>query len=64
MYEHGVAGTTTEDILQAAGVSNSQLYHYFADKAELTRAVIAYQIVDFRRQRQGGGCPMGSPPAS
>jgi AcrR family transcriptional regulator len=46
MYEHGVAGTTTEDILQAAGVSNSQLYHYFADKAELTRAVIAYQIVD------------------
>jgi AcrR family transcriptional regulator len=61
MYEHGVAGTTTEDILQAAGVSNSQLYHYFADKAELTRAVIAYQIVDFRRQRQGGGCPMGSP---
>jgi TetR/AcrR family transcriptional repressor of nem operon len=44
MYEHGVANTSTEEILNAAQVSNSQLYHYFEDKDDLTRAVIAYQI--------------------
>jgi TetR/AcrR family transcriptional repressor of nem operon len=44
MYERGVAGTATEDVLRAAAVSNSQLYHYFADKGDLTRAVIAHQV--------------------
>jgi AcrR family transcriptional regulator len=44
MYERGVTATTTEDVRRAAGVSNSQLYHYFADKDDLTRAVIAYQV--------------------
>lgn len=44
MYERGVAGTSTEDIRDAAGVSNSQLYHYFAGKDDLTHAVIAYQV--------------------
>lgn len=44
MHERGVAATSTEDVLAAAEVSNSQLYHYFADKNDLTRAVIAYQI--------------------
>jgi TetR/AcrR family transcriptional repressor of nem operon len=44
MYARGVAGTSTQDILRAAEVSNSQLYHYFADKDDLTRAVIAHQI--------------------
>ena len=43
MYQRGVAGTSTEDIQTAAGVSASQLYHYFDDKASLTRAVIDYQ---------------------
>ncbi|GAS94364.1 transcriptional regulator [Mycolicibacterium canariasense] len=43
MYERGVAGTSTEDVQAAAGVSASQLYHYFADKRSLTRAVIDYQ---------------------
>ncbi|MCA1843258.1 MAG: TetR/AcrR family transcriptional regulator, partial [Actinobacteria bacterium] len=42
MFEQGVAGTTTEDVRAAAGVSSSQLYHYFADKRALVRAVIAY----------------------
>jgi TetR/AcrR family transcriptional repressor of nem operon len=41
--ERGVAGTTTEEVRDAAGVSSSQLYHYFKDKMELVRAVIAYQ---------------------
>jgi TetR/AcrR family transcriptional repressor of nem operon len=43
VYERGVAGTSTEDVQAAAGVSASQLYHYFADKRSLTRAVIEYQ---------------------
>ena len=36
-------GTTTEEVRNAAGVSSSQLYHYFKDKMALVRAVIAYQ---------------------
>ena len=43
MFEHGVAETTLEDIRAAAGVSGSQVYHYFADKQALVRAVIEYQ---------------------
>ena len=43
MFEHGVAGTTLEDVRGAAGVSSSQVYHYFADKEALVRAVIEYQ---------------------
>jgi TetR/AcrR family transcriptional repressor of nem operon len=43
MFEHGVAETTLEDIRAAAGVSGSQIYHYFADKQALVRAVIDYQ---------------------
>ncbi|MEU4238195.1 TetR/AcrR family transcriptional regulator [Actinoplanes sp. NPDC026619] len=43
MYRHGVAGTSTPAVRDAAGVSSSQIYHYFADKDDLTRAVIAYQ---------------------
>ena len=42
MFEKGVAGTTTEDVRAEAGVSSSQLYHYFADKKALVRAVIGY----------------------
>jgi AcrR family transcriptional regulator len=42
-FRQGVAGTSTEDVRNAAGVSASQLYHYFSDKQALLRAVIAYQ---------------------
>jgi TetR/AcrR family transcriptional regulator, transcriptional repressor for nem operon len=38
-----VAGTSTEDVRVAAGVSSSQLYHYFDGKYALVRAVIGYQ---------------------
>jgi TetR/AcrR family transcriptional repressor of nem operon len=41
--QRGVAGTSTEDVQRAAGVSASQLYHYFADKRALIRAVVCYQ---------------------
>jgi AcrR family transcriptional regulator len=43
MFEHGVAGTSTDDVRAAAGVSTSQIYHYFEDKSALVRAVIAHQ---------------------
>jgi len=43
MYRHGVTGTSTPAVRDAAGVSSSQIYHYFADKDDLTRAVIAFQ---------------------
>jgi AcrR family transcriptional regulator len=43
MFRQGVAGTTTEQVQAAAGVSASQIFHYFADKRALVRAVIAYQ---------------------
>ncbi|QUQ62524.1 TetR/AcrR family transcriptional regulator [Kutzneria sp. CA-103260] len=43
MFERGVAGTSTEDVQAAAGVSTSQIYHYFRDKKALVRAVIALQ---------------------
>jgi TetR/AcrR family transcriptional regulator, transcriptional repressor for nem operon len=39
----GVAGTTLEDVRAAAGVSSSQVYHYFADKEALVRAVVDYR---------------------
>jgi TetR/AcrR family transcriptional regulator, transcriptional repressor for nem operon len=43
MFEQGVAGTSLQDVQQAARVSGSQMYHYFGDKASLTHAVIARQ---------------------
>lgn len=43
MFERGVAGTSTDDVRAAAGVSTSQIYHYFSDKRTLVLAVIAHQ---------------------
>jgi TetR/AcrR family transcriptional regulator, transcriptional repressor for nem operon len=43
MFDNGVAETTLEEIRAAAGVSGSQVYHYFEDKQALVRAVIDYQ---------------------
>ena len=40
VFEHGVAGTTLDDVRAAANVSKGQLYHYFADKDDLVHAVI------------------------
>lgn len=44
MFHNGVAGTSVPDVLKAAEVSASQVYHYFGDKQGLVRAVIAYQV--------------------
>jgi TetR/AcrR family transcriptional repressor of nem operon len=59
IYERGVAGTTLEDIRTAAGVSGSQLSHYFAGKDELVQAVIGRQAESIAgNQRQAD---LGSP---
>ncbi|GGG01591.1 putative transcriptional regulator, TetR family protein [Rhodococcoides trifolii] len=43
MYERGVAATSLDDVLVASGTGKSQMYHYFADKADLVIAVIEHQ---------------------
>ena len=43
IHEHGVAGTTLDDVRVAAEVSGSQLSHYFAGKEELVQAVVDHQ---------------------
>jgi AcrR family transcriptional regulator len=43
MLRRGVARTTIEDIQEAAAISTSQMYHYFADKNDLVSAVIDFQ---------------------
>jgi AcrR family transcriptional regulator len=52
MYEQGVTEATLEEVRAAAGVSGSQVYHYFADKQALLLAVIEYQteaVLDMQR---------------
>lgn len=43
VFAHGVARTAIEDVQRRAGVSASQIYHYFTDKEALVLAVIAHQ---------------------
>ena len=43
ILRHGVAGTTLDDVRAEAGVSSSQIYHYFAGKEALVRAVVDYR---------------------
>ena len=41
MFERGVANTSIDGVRSAAGVGGSQISHYFRDKRDLTRHVIA-----------------------
>ena len=43
IYAHGVDRTSLDEVMAKAGVSKSQLYHYFADKDALVLEVIALQ---------------------
>jgi AcrR family transcriptional regulator len=54
VFEHGVAGTTLDDVRAAAKVSKGQLYHYFADKEDLIHAVIDRTIQQVLRVRSRG----------
>jgi AcrR family transcriptional regulator len=46
MFERGVNGTSLDDVRKAVKVSGSQLTHYFVDKRDLTRQVIASRAND------------------
>lgn len=46
MLRHGVAGTSMDDLRSAASVSGSQISHYFQDKRDLTRRVVAWRRND------------------
>ena len=40
--ERGASETSLDDVIESAGASKSQLYHYFDDRAALLRAVVAH----------------------
>jgi TetR/AcrR family transcriptional repressor of nem operon len=40
--ERGVAETSLDDVIERAGASKSQLYHYFEDRGALLRAVVVH----------------------
>jgi TetR/AcrR family transcriptional repressor of nem operon len=42
MMARGVERTTIQDVMAAAAVSGSQMYHYFANKADLVAVVIDF----------------------
>ena len=44
VLENGVAGTSLDEVMAEAGVSKSQLYHYFADKDAIVAEVIRLQV--------------------
>lgn len=44
ILENGVAGTSLDEVMAEAGVSKSQLYHYFTDKDAIVAEVIRLQI--------------------
>jgi AcrR family transcriptional regulator len=57
MFEHGVATTSLKNLRDSAAVSGSQLAHYFQDKRDLTRQVIAarrHDVMAFHTQPQLG----------
>jgi TetR/AcrR family transcriptional repressor of nem operon len=57
-FAQGVASTSIDDVRKAAGVSGSQMTHYFQDKRSLVRAVIDFQtesVISQHQQPELGG---------
>ena len=46
MFQRGIAGTSIDEVRNTAAVSGSQISHYFHDKRDLTRQVIAARCTD------------------
>jgi TetR/AcrR family transcriptional regulator, transcriptional repressor for nem operon len=44
--ERGVAGTSLDDVLAAAGAGKGQLYHYFSGRDELVAAAVAHRCTE------------------
>ncbi|MCG5449664.1 TetR/AcrR family transcriptional regulator [Micromonospora hortensis] len=54
MLVRGVNATTLDDIREASQTSKSQLYHHFADKQELVRALVKHRgALVLQRERAG-----------
>ncbi len=60
--EKGYAETSTPEIVTKAGITRGALYHHFADKADLFRAVIQaeYQAVESEITKSAKRKPKGS----
>ncbi|CDO90935.1 TetR family transcriptional regulator [Mycobacterium triplex] len=57
MFERGVGNTSIDEVRSTAGVGGSQISHYFRDKRDLTREVIAARrndVVKFHTQPRLG----------
>src|ERR1700751_198734 len=57
MFERGVAKTSIDEVRTAAAVGGSQISHYFRDKRDLTRQVIAARqgdVIAFHTQPRLG----------
>jgi AcrR family transcriptional regulator len=48
MFERGIANTSIDQVRRTAGVGGSQISHYFRDKRDLTRHVVAVRRADVR----------------
>jgi AcrR family transcriptional regulator len=48
MFERGVANTSIDQVRRTAGVGGSQISHYFDDKRDLTRHVVALRRNEVR----------------
>jgi AcrR family transcriptional regulator len=56
VFERGAVALSLDELLAVTGTSKSQLYHYFADKSDLIRAVVARQgerVLDLQRPALG-----------
>lgn len=52
IHAQGAPATTLADVRRSAGVSSSQLYHYFTDKQDLVRAVVDHQAATIVENQQ------------
>jgi TetR/AcrR family transcriptional repressor of nem operon len=60
VHERGVAATSLDDVRAQTGTSKSQLYHYFADKSALVRAVVEFQVEQVLRAQFPDDDPLHS----
>lgn len=62
--EKGYAETATPDIVDKAGVTRGALYHHFADKKALFRAVVEREAADVAAAIEDTSLPENSPRAA
>lgn len=51
IHDQGVRATTIDEVLAASATGKSQFYHYFANKDDLVREVLAYQFNQLVREQ-------------